>query len=88
MSTTGKRVKLEHGIGRRVVRTMIANHDGGVRIGAKVTAASGFSNLMNLFSPPVLVKGTGPGEITQIGFQKVGRSLASVMKSASERFGG
>ncbi len=69
----------------RNVQAIVSDESGNLAIGTKVTALSSFSNLMNVFSPPVSIGIMNVGEPTRVGFLKVGTSLRKAMGNVRDR---
>ena len=69
----------------RVVQTIVVGNHGSLGIGTQVTTLSAFSDLWNVFSPPVAVEIAGPHESTRNGFVRVGFSLRGAMGTVRGR---
>jgi len=70
----------------RTVRTIVADDHGALAVGTHVTAVNAFSNLLNVFAPPVTVEIAAPGESTRQGFVRVGSSLRGALGAARGQF--
>lgn len=70
----------------RTLKTIIVDDHGALEIGTHVTVVNAFSNLLNVFAPPVTVEIAAPGDSTRLGFVRVGSSLRGALGAARGQF--